>query len=179
MWEDVRKAAGLLDVRLHDLRHSLCEHRSRRLPWAFLSSANCSATLRRNRQPVMRTWQTIRCEKLRARLARRSRRHWTEGTPLIHPMPSRATRLARLHLWSALLSPPSPTTEPARLGVNCSIAMRVGIVVRKNEDCPAVSALLKSLEREGLIEIKRQGHMKPNIYLPRFPPKMTASNGMA
>ena len=88
-------------------------------------------------------------------------------------------KMARLHLWSALLSPPSPTTEPARLGVNCSIAMRVGIVVRKNEDCPSVSALLKSLEWEGLIEIKRQGHMKPNIYLPRFPPKMTASNGMA
>lgn len=179
MWEDVRKAAGLLDVLLHDLRHSLCEHRGRRLPWAFRSSVNCSATLRRKRQPVMRTWQTIRCEKLRARLARRSRRHWTEGTPLIHPMPSRATRLARLHLWSALLSPPSPTTEPARLGVNCSIAMRVGIVFRKNDDCPSVNALLKSLEREGLIEIKRQGHMKPNIYLPRFPPKMTASNGMA
>jgi hypothetical protein len=93
--------------------------------------------------------------------------------------PRAPTRLACLHLWSALLSPPSPTTEPARLGVNCSSAMRVGIVVRKNEDCPSVSALLKSLEWEGLIEIKRQGHMKPNIYLPRFPPKMTASNGMA
>jgi hypothetical protein len=26
MWEDVRKAAGLLDVPVHDLRHSLYEH---------------------------------------------------------------------------------------------------------------------------------------------------------
>jgi hypothetical protein len=59
-----------------------------------------------------------------------------ERTPLIPPMPSRATRLARLHLWSALLSPPSPTTEPVRLGVNCGVAMRVGIVVKKIETAP-------------------------------------------
>jgi hypothetical protein len=49
------------------------------------------------------------------------------------------------------------------------IARRVGMAVSKDDDCPAVRALLKSLEREGLIEINQQGHMKPNLYLPRFP----------
>jgi hypothetical protein len=50
-----------------------------------------------------------------------------------------------------------------------SIAKRVGLAVNGDDDCSSVRAALKSLERAGLLEIKRRGHMLPNLYSPRIP----------
>jgi hypothetical protein len=50
-----------------------------------------------------------------------------------------------------------------------TIAKRVGLAVNADNDCSSVRAALKSLERVGLLEIERRGHMLRNLYLPRIP----------
>jgi hypothetical protein len=50
-----------------------------------------------------------------------------------------------------------------------AIAERVGAAIYKGNDSRTVRDALGALERYGLLEIRRRGHMKPNLYLPRYP----------
>jgi hypothetical protein len=60
-----------------------------------------------------------------------------------------------------------------RTGESCAsvaaIAKRVGAPVYKDNDSRTVRDSLTALERAGLVEIVRRGHMKPNRYRPRCP----------
>jgi integrase len=58
-WRAIRGAAGLYDVRLHDLRPR-SPALPRRAGWACRLSVKCSAIPRRPRRRAMRTWRATR-----------------------------------------------------------------------------------------------------------------------
>ena len=51
-----------------------------------------------------------------------------------------------------------------------TLAQRVGAPVYNGRDCRSIRYSLAALERAGLIEIRRRGHMRPNLYLLLCPP---------
>ena len=50
-----------------------------------------------------------------------------------------------------------------------TIAKRIGTPIYKDNDSRTVRDALAALERAGLLDISRRGHMKPNLYRPRCP----------
>ena len=50
-----------------------------------------------------------------------------------------------------------------------TIAKRIGAPIYKDNDSRTVRDALAALERAGLLDISRRGHMKPNLYRPRCP----------